>query len=37
MAAALQCINLLLTDLQRNGNGGPGKPEALKHDVAGYW
>jgi toxin YoeB len=24
-------------DLIRNGNEGVGKPEPLKHDVAGYW
>jgi toxin YoeB len=23
--------------IQRNGNEGIGKPEALKHDLAGYW
>ena len=23
--------------IQRNGNEGIGKPEALEHDVAGYW
>ncbi len=33
----LKRINLLLTDITRNGNEGIGKPEALKHDVAGYW
>ena len=33
----LKRINLLLADIQRNGNEGIGKPEALKHDVAGYW
>ena len=30
-------INLLLTDITRNGNEGIGKPEALKHDFADYW
>ncbi len=30
-------INTLLIDIQRNGNEGIGKPEALKHDFAGYW
>ncbi|MCB1301110.1 MAG: Txe/YoeB family addiction module toxin, partial [Tetrasphaera sp.] len=30
-------INLLLTDITRNGNEGIGKPEALKHDFAGCW
>ena len=33
----LKRINLLLTDIQRNGNEGIGKPEALTHDFAGYW
>ena len=35
--ALLKRINLLLADTQRNGNDGIGKPEALKHDFAGYW
>ena len=29
--------NLLIRDIVRNGNEGIGKPEPLKHDVAGYW
>ncbi len=33
----LKRINLLVQDVQRNGNSGIGKPEPLKHDVAGYW
>lgn len=33
----LRRINTLLTDIQRNGNEGIGKPEALKHDFAGFW
>ena len=33
----LKRINNLLVDIQRNGNEGIGKPEALKHDFAGYW
>ena len=33
----LKRINALLADIQRNGNDGIGKPEALKHDFAGYW
>ena len=33
----LKRINALLVDIQRNGNEGIGKPEALKHDFAGYW
>lgn len=32
----LKRINALLVDIQRNGNEGIGKPEALKHDFAGY-
>ncbi len=30
-------INLRPADIQRHGNEGIGKPEALEHDVAGYW
>lgn len=33
----LKRINLLIQDVVRNGNEGIGKPEALKHDFAGYW
>lgn len=33
----LKRINVLLADIARNGNEGIGKPEALKHDFAGYW
>lgn len=33
----LKRINALLTDVARNGNTGIGKPDALKHDFAGYW
>ncbi len=33
----LKRVNLLLKDIQRNFNEGIGKPEALKHDFAGYW
>lgn len=32
----LKRINLLIQDVVRNGNSGIGKPEALKHDFAGY-
>ncbi len=32
-----QRINLLLRDVQRNGNEGIGKPERLKHGFHGYW
>lgn len=30
-------INALLDDIERNGNTGMGKPEALKYDLSGYW
>ena len=30
-------IIVLMRDVVRNGNSGIGKPEALKHDFAGYW
>jgi len=30
-------INLLLKDIDRNGNVGIGKPEPLKWDFAGWW
>ena len=33
----LTLVNLLITDVLRHGNEGIGKPEPLKHDVAGYW
>lgn len=38
----LRRINSLIADIVRgdnqgNGNEGIGKPEALKHDFAGYW
>lgn len=33
----LKRINLLLSDIQRHGNEGIGKPEPLRHDFAGYW
>jgi len=29
-------INALITDIQRNGNEGIGKPEPLKHGFQGY-
>ena len=35
--SVLRRVNLLLADIQCNGNEGIGKPEALKHNVAGYW
>lgn len=33
----LKRINLLLTDIQRNGFIGIGKPEPLKENLGGYW
>ena len=33
----LKRINLLLKDIDRNGNTGIGKPEPLKWDLAGWW
>jgi len=35
--AVLRRINALIRDIQRNGNTGIGKPEALRHSLAGYW
>ena len=33
----LKRIHELLKDIERNGNAGIGKPEPLKHDLAGFW
>ena len=33
----LKRINLLITDICRNGNEGIGKPEPLMHNLSGYW
>lgn len=33
----LKRINLLIRDVGPHGNEGLGKPEALKHGLAGYW
>ena len=33
----LKRISTLITDIQRNGNEGIGKPEPLKHGFQGYW
>ncbi len=33
----LRKINALLQDIDRNGNEGLGKPEALSGDLAGFW
>lgn len=30
-------IHELLTDIERNGHEGLGKPEPLRHALAGYW
>ena len=34
---ALKRIDALLQDIERNGHTGIGKPEALRHQLAGYW
>lgn len=33
----LKLINVLLKDIQRNGNEGIGKPEALRNNLSGCW
>ncbi len=33
----LKRINLLLKDIERNGNDGIGKPEPLIGNLSGYW
>ena len=33
----LKRINQLLNDIDRNGNEGMGKPEALKYELQGFW
>ncbi len=33
----LKQINKLIKDIQRNKYEGLGKPEALKHNLSGYW
>lgn len=33
----LKRINTLIKDIQRSPYEGIGKPEALKHGLAGYW
>lgn len=33
----LKRINQLISDIERNGNTGIGKPEPLKYGFAGYW
>jgi toxin YoeB len=33
----LNRINQLIKDIDRNGNDGIGKPEALKENLSGWW
>jgi toxin-antitoxin system, toxin component, Txe/YoeB family len=33
----LKRINMLLKDIERNGNHGIGKPEPLKENFTGFW
>ena len=33
----LERVNKLIRDVQRESYAGIGKPEALKHALAGYW
>jgi toxin YoeB len=33
----LKRINELIKDIERNGNRGIGKPEALKFELSGFW
>lgn len=33
----LKRINILIRDVERNGNEGIGKPEPLKYGFHGYW
>ena len=33
----LKRIKLLIKDVERNGNEGIGKPEALRHQFSGWW
>lgn len=33
----LKRINELIRDIMRNGHEGIGKPEPLRHALAGYW
>ena len=33
----LKRINELIKDIQKNKYEGMGKPEALKHNLSGYW
>ncbi len=33
----LKRIDELIKNIERNGNMGIGKPEPLRHELAGYW
>ena len=33
----LKKLNQIIKDIERNGNDGIGKPEALKGDLTGWW
>jgi toxin YoeB len=33
----LKRLNLLIKDIERDPYSGIGKPEALKHDLQGFW
>jgi toxin YoeB len=33
----LKRINELIRDIERGGHTGMGRPEALKHDLEGFW
>ena len=33
----LKKINEIIKDIDRNGNEGLGHPEALRHELTGYW
>jgi len=33
----LKKINELIRDIELNGNTGVGKPEAIKHELSGFW
>ena len=33
----LKKINQLITDIERNGYSGIGKPEPLRNDLSGWW
>ena len=35
--AILKKINTLINDIKRTPHSGLGKPEPLKHDLAGFW